>query len=150
MERHLHLRSLVRYRPSGRSSHFERFGDDFYAGSPAITEHHFRLGRALYIATRPDDSCIAALMSRLQTQLELTVPLQVPKDVEVAQRQNAQIVYTFLLNHSSTAQRITLPQPMCDMLTQQSHEQDILLQATDCAILHPLPQNTIQNEEHLL
>ena len=126
------------------------FGDDFYAGSPAITEHHFGLGRALYVATRPDDACISALMSRLQLQLELTAPLQAPKDVEVVQRQNAQTVYTFILNHSSTAQRITLPQPMCDVLTQQSHEQDILLQATDCAILQPLPQNTIRNEESLL
>jgi beta-galactosidase len=123
------------------------FGDDFYAGSPAITENHLGLGSAFYIATRPEDACITALMSKIQTQLGLIAPLQVPQGVEVIQRQHAQTVYTFILNHSSIAQRIALPQPMCDVLTQQSHEQDIVLQATGCAILRPLPQNTIQNEE---
>lgn len=123
------------------------FGDDFYAGSPAITEHRFGLGRALYIATRPDSDCLDALLQRLQTQLEITVPLQAPKDVEVIQRQDAHTTYTFILNHSSTAQRIPLPQPMCDVLTQQSHEQDILLAATGCAILRPLHQHTILHEE---
>jgi beta-galactosidase len=30
------------------------FEDDFYAGYPAITEHRFGRGRALYVATRPE------------------------------------------------------------------------------------------------
>ena len=29
------------------------YGEDFYAGRPAITEHRLGAGRALYVATRP-------------------------------------------------------------------------------------------------
>jgi beta-galactosidase len=115
------------------------FGDDFYAGSPAITEHSFGQGRALYIATRPDAACLDALLRRLQTQLELPLPLQVPENVEVIQRQGTTYAtYTFVLNHSSSAQRITLPQPFYDVLTQQIHKQDVLLAGRGCAILRPL------------
>jgi beta-galactosidase len=127
------------------------FGDDFYAGNPAITEHEFGLGRALYIATRPDTACLDALLKRLEMQLQLTASLEVPEEVEVIQRQDAHTVYTFILNHSSTTQQITLPDPMCNVLTQEVHEHTLELEATDCAILRPLPHNPLQDEEsHLL
>ena len=105
------------------------------------------MGLALYIATRPDAACLSALLGRLQTQLKLTEPLQVPENVEVIQRQDKHTIYTFILNHSSTTQQIALPQSMCNVLTQQSHEHDIVLAARDCAILRPLPIHTILNEE---
>jgi beta-galactosidase len=114
------------------------FGEDFYAGSPAITEHHFGLGRALYIATRPDAACLKALLQRLTSQLQMTTSLTVPEDIEVIERQDARITYTFILNHSVVAQRIALPQPFCNVLTQEIHEQDVLLPCGDCVILRPL------------
>jgi beta-galactosidase len=116
------------------------FGQDFYAGSPAITEHQFGQGRAFYVATRPEAVCLGALMELLRTQLGLAVPFQAPEGVEVIQRQRSHTTYTFVLNHSDSAQRIALPQAMCDVLTQQTYEQDILLGAKDVVILCPLGQ----------
>jgi beta-galactosidase len=114
------------------------FGEDFYAGHPAITEHRLGEGRALYIATRPDVACVDALLGLLQKQLEISAPLQAPAGVEVTQRHNEHTSYTFLLNHQPSVQYVTLSQPMRDALTQQVYEQDVLLQALDIKILTPL------------
>lgn len=113
------------------------FGEDFYAGCPAITEHAFGKGRALYVATRPDAAYLDALLGRLEEQLALSPALHVPEGVEVTQRQGERETYTFLLNHLRTPQDITLAQPMRDMLTQQLYEQEIRLPALGVVILIP-------------
>ena len=41
------------------------YEEDFYAGRPAITEHRYGQGRALYVATRPAQPLIAAVIERL-------------------------------------------------------------------------------------
>ncbi len=115
------------------------FGDDFYAGEPAITENHYGQGKAFYIATRPEAAGVEALIRLLQAQLKLVVPLESPEGVEVIQRQSEQASYIFVLNHQTSPQRIPLPQPMCDILTQTVYEQDVLLPALGIVILIPLP-----------
>ncbi len=114
------------------------FGTDFYAGSPAITEHAFGAGHALYIATRPDAACLDALIDRLQKQLGIMPALYAPEGVEVTQRQGAQETYTFLLNHLPTAQHVALDQPMRDVLTQQTYGQEVRLPAWGVVLLIPV------------
>src|SRR5436305_14375740 len=41
------------------------YGDDFYAGRPAITENRFGKGRAIYVATRPEPAPVSALIGTL-------------------------------------------------------------------------------------
>jgi beta-galactosidase len=116
------------------------FGEDFYAGRPAITENEFGEGRAFYIATRPEAACLDNLLALLEMQLGLSAPLEVPNGVEVIQRQSEQASYIFLLNHQQHAQMVTLPQPMRDVLTQQIYEQNVLLPAVGVVILIPLTE----------
>ncbi|GHO88462.1 beta-galactosidase [Dictyobacter formicarum] len=115
------------------------FGQDFYAGRPAITEYHYGLGQAFYVATRPDAAGVDALMKMLQSRLGLTAPLQVPRGVEVTRREGKMVAY-FLLNHLQEAQCITLSEPMRDVLTQYIYEQVIQLPALGVAILIPVYQ----------
>jgi beta-galactosidase len=118
------------------------FGEDFYAGRPAITEHTFGSGRAFYVATRPDAACLDALISLLCRELidqtSMQHALLVPEGIEVTQRQGDGIVYTFLLNHLNTEQDVTLFQPMRDVLTDQVYEQEMQLPALGVAILIPV------------
>jgi beta-galactosidase len=115
------------------------FGEDFYAGRPAITEHSFGSGRAFYVATRPDAACLDALINLVSKDLANLASAQhtllAPEGVEVTQRQGDGAVYTFLLNHLNTEQDVTLFQPMRDVLTQQVYEQEMRLPALGVAIL---------------
>ncbi|HEY0756010.1 MAG TPA: Beta-galactosidase C-terminal domain [Ktedonobacteraceae bacterium] len=113
------------------------FGENFYAGYPALTEHAFGEGRAFYVATRLDEVGLDALLGMLQQQLALKPALFAPQGVEVTQRQGAQKAYTFVLNHLRVAQHVPLAQPMCDLLTQQVYEQEVRLPALGVVILVP-------------
>lgn len=114
------------------------FGEDFYAGQPAITEHAFGAGRALYVATLPDAAGLDALLGRLLEQRGIHPPLSAPQGVEVTQRQGEQATYTFVLNHLRSEQRVTLPQPMRDVLTQRACEQEVILPALGVVLLLPM------------
>jgi beta-galactosidase len=114
------------------------FGEDFYAGRPAITEHFFGEGRALYVATRPDAACLDALFCMLQDQLEIAPSLLAPEGVEVTQRQGEQETYIFLLNHLHLVQHVTITQPMRNVLIQQIYEHEVRLPALGVVILVPV------------
>jgi beta-galactosidase len=111
------------------------YAEDFYAGRPAITEHRFGQGRALYVATRPDQALLAALVGRLLDDLGLPAPLDAPPGVEITRRAGAGRDYIFVLNYNQQAARVPLPRPMRDLLTGQTHEQTLLLPPLDVAIL---------------
>jgi beta-galactosidase len=112
-----------------------RFGEDFYAGAPAITEHHFGLGRAYYVATRPEPALLSQLMGGLLADLEITAPLAVPTGVEVSKRCAGSREFVFVLNHQIEEQVIALPEPMHDQLTGQFHEHQIRLAGRGVALL---------------
>lgn len=107
------------------------FGNDFYAGRPAVTENRFGTGRALYVATQPDDALIAVLTTMLLDELGLKGPLEVPTGVEVTQRG----AYTFVLNHEATPARIALPRPMRDVLRDTTLSELLELPGREVAIL---------------
>ena len=113
------------------------YGDDFYAGRPAITEHRFGQGRALYVATRPDPTLLAALVGRLLDDLNVQAPLTAPAGVEITRREGEDRSYIFALNHNQQPARITLPRPMRDLLTGHTHDQQLLLPPREVAILSP-------------
>jgi beta-galactosidase len=90
---------------------------DFYAGRPAITEHRFGRGRAIYVATRPQQTLINSLVGGLLADLGVVAPLEAPDGVEVTRREGEGRSYTFVLNHNSAPVEVPLPEPMHDMIT---------------------------------
>jgi beta-galactosidase len=111
------------------------FGDDFYAGFPAATEHHLGQGRAFYIATRPDEQFLDALVELWCSDLALAGPFPPHEAVEIIQRQHPRRSFTFLLNHASTPVDLQLPRPMYELLSATTVEQQIHLPAKGVAIL---------------
>jgi beta-galactosidase len=115
------------------------FEDDFYAGRPAITEHRFGRGRALYVATCPEPALIANLMGMLLDDLGIAPPLEAPQGVEVTRREavghERSGGYTFVLNHNTVAAHVSLPAPMRDILTGKTHEHSLMLPPLEVAIL---------------
>jgi beta-galactosidase len=116
------------------------YGSDFYAGRPAITEHPFGQGRALYIATRPDYSLQAALVKQLLAELSISAPLVAPAGVEVTQRVGTEGAYTFLLNHTGQSVKVSLPHAMQEILTRTLLQDALELPPTGVAILRDARQ----------
>jgi beta-galactosidase len=112
-----------------------RFGEDFYAEAPAITEHRFGRGRAYYLATRPEPALLHQIVALLLADLGITAPLAVPDGVEVSKRCAGSQEFIFVLNHHMREQFIALPEPMQDLLSGQIHEQQISLAGRGVALL---------------
>ncbi len=111
------------------------FEEDFYAGQPAITQHRFGEGRAIYVATRPTPELVANVVGMALDDLGIASPLEAPEGVEVSRREAEGRGYTFVLNHNTFEAHVSLPSPMRDLLTGKTHEGVLALPAHEVAIL---------------
>lgn len=111
------------------------FGEDFYAGQPAITEHLVGAGRAYYVATRLEPALLRQLMGGVAEAAGVRSPLDAPDGVEVVQRRGAGQTFTFVLNHNADTQTVPLSEPMRDLLAGASHNGEIALPGRGVAIL---------------
>ena len=113
------------------------YGDDFYAGLPAITEHRLGRGRAIYVATRPEPALVAGLVGALLDDLGISAPLQAPQGVEVTRREGDGRSYLFVLNHNAHPVQVPLPMSMYDLLTRETRTAVLDLPAKGVAVLVP-------------
>ena len=76
------------------------YGQDFYAGRPALTENQFGQGRAYYVAARLDSNFQDDFTGALARQLNLPTPLdgKLPEGVSVQVRSDGAHEYVFLMN----------------------------------------------------
>jgi len=112
------------------------YGEDFYAGRPAVTEHRFGAGRALYVATRPEPAFLNRLVGALLDAAGIAGPLEAPEGVEVTRRVGEDgRAYTFALNHGTAEAQVPLLAPMRDLLTGATHGDSLTLPPRGVAIL---------------
>ena len=76
------------------------YGADYYAGSPAVTEHHYGQGRAIHVATDPADEFLAELVRHQARAAGIAPAAQADPGVEAVVRANGRSEYLFLLNHT--------------------------------------------------
>jgi beta-galactosidase len=107
------------------------FGDDFYAGSPAVTRH----GNAYYIATDPSDAFLDVFLASILRQHGITAPLDAPVGVEVAVRERDGRRILFVLNHTDHEREVVLHDGCEDLLSGARVEGRIRLAPRDVRIL---------------
>ena len=108
---------------------------DYLAGQPAVTEHAFGAGRALYIGAHLDDTGIAALVDRVARQAGLsTIPRQAIPGVEVSTRRSAEREIVFLMNHADQPRTVHV-QGGTDVSTGLSLSGEVTLPPRDLRIL---------------
>ncbi len=88
---------------------YATYGDDFYAGTPAVTENHFGDGWAYYLASDPEESFLDTFYKRLLAAYAITPLLTTPPGVEVTLRQTERQDLLFILNHNPAEATIGLP-----------------------------------------
>jgi beta-galactosidase len=112
------------------------FAEDFYAGSPAITENTYGKGRGLYVATHLNADLLDRFVGRLADDLGIAAPMDVPAGVELTQRRSPTgTTVTFMLNHGQAEIEVALPSPMRDLLSDATVSNPVVLPPRGVAIL---------------
>lgn len=121
------------------------FGEDFYAGEPALTVNSFGLGKAYYLATELKPEGLREVLKAIAEGAGVMPPFgcSVPEGVEVMKRcvepgagslEPGEIFY--VLNHNAKEATVPLPKgKFVDLLTDRSEEKEVVLGAKGVAIL---------------
>ncbi len=86
------------------------YGQDFYAGMPALTCNDFGMGQAYYIAARTEQAFLDGFYSRLADDLGIAraVPGPLPEGVTVQVRTDGACDYLFAMNFTPRAVTIDM------------------------------------------
>ena len=111
------------------------YGDDFYAGTPAVTVNGFGSGRAYYIATRPDMDFLEHFYTKALAEAGIEPLLaDLPVGVQVSSRTGSDAEYLFVQNFSGRPVQIDLP-PSADVLTGETVSGSVQLPVCGVRIL---------------
>lgn len=86
------------------------YGEDFYAGMPAVTENRLGKGRVIYLAARAEQKFLDLLYERLLRDAGVAPIADAPAGVVVKEREKDGKKYTFLLNFAGQDVRIAVPE----------------------------------------
>jgi len=79
------------------------YGDDFYAGMPALTVNRSGAGEAWYVATSPENRFLQGFLGNLCADKGIAPLLPPHEGIEVSRRVKDGRAYLFILNHNLTA-----------------------------------------------
>ncbi|WP_058308836.1 beta-galactosidase [Gracilibacillus massiliensis] len=113
------------------------YGNDFYAGRPALTVNQLGEGKAYYIASRNDHAFhqdfFVTLANDLQLKRALNGPL--PEGVSAQVRTDGKNEFVFLMNFSSQAKELNLDQSYQNILTNKQEAGKITIERFGVTIL---------------
>ncbi len=94
------------------------YGDDFYAGRPALTVNQYGQGEAYYIAARTVDHFISDLIERItnKANVKRTLSTTLPQHVTAHARVQGNDEFVFVQNYSSETKSIQLDDQSYDDL----------------------------------
>jgi len=111
-----------------------RFTEDWFADSPAITEHAHGQGRAFYVGTALDEDGLGWILERACRSAGVQ-GVELPRGVEAVSRSDGERRWSILLNYSGDAAEVALDAPGVDLLTGRAVTGSISLGPTDVAIV---------------
>jgi beta-galactosidase len=119
--------------PYAKTEVLARYSSEYYSGKPAFTRNRYGKGTAYYLGIIPEQQSCLSLMSWLIQEAKIQPRMTVPDGVEAAVRIKGDERYLFVLNHTESEKRISLPNAMTNLLTRVS-ESELYLPAYDIAI----------------
>jgi beta-galactosidase len=113
------------------------FGTGPDAGGAALTRHHLGAGTAWYLATRPDQAGLAAILDLVIDDAGLPAAPAVPAGVEVVRRATDTASWLFLINHRTD--QVTVAGRGHDLLTDRMYDGTVPLPPGGVAVLREQP-----------
>ncbi|MBC2901927.1 Beta-galactosidase C-terminal domain [Streptomyces cupreus] len=125
-------------------------GTHCYAGTPAVTRHHYGEGEAWYVATALDQPGVDRVIRRILDRHDLLGPYADLPDVETATRvapDGTRLL--FVLNHAVEAAQLTAPAAATDLLTGKRIEEHdpFTLDPLGVAVLRLQPMVTTRAQD---
>ena len=111
------------------------FGDDYYAGSPGLTENQYGNGKAYYVATQLEPQFYSDLMKNLCDMIRISAPIEVLEGVEVTVRNGNGVKYLFILNHNDYPASIILSDKYLNLISGIETESPIILNSKESIVL---------------
>ncbi len=112
------------------------YGEDFYAGRPALTVNRLGEGSAYYIATDPEMNFLRSFYTKLCDDAGVRPVLESPESVEVRRRSQRDGSFLFVLNHNPEPNAVQLPEGRyVDLLTGESRSGTVKLEGYGVLIL---------------
>jgi len=112
------------------------YGQDFYAGTPAVTVNAYGRGNAYYVATDPEQRFIDDFISVLLNEKGITAPFESQPGIEITQRFRENKIYTFLLNHNAYEAEVDIKDlKAVNLLTGEAAASQLRLEPKGVAIL---------------
>jgi len=112
------------------------YGEEFYAGWPVITENKHGKGFAYYIGTVPEVDFLEHFYRTVCADCGIFPALESPDGVEVRQRSQDDLTFTFILNHNDEVSFVDLGETEYrDLLTGQVHSGNVPLRGFAVRIL---------------
>ena len=121
--------------PTARTEVLARYTSDYYAGKPAFTRNQYGKGTTFYLGIIPEPQACQSLMSWLLKEVGIQPLMDLPEGVEAAVRTKGAERFLFVLNHTDTEQRVSLPKTMFDLLSDAACGPELCLPAHEVAIL---------------
>lgn len=115
-----------------------RYGQDFYAGEPAVTVNKFGAGRAYYLATSIEDEALKLLLKKVCDEASIAALLpDAPAGVEAMRRVSpGGETLLYVLNHNAREVPVALPPGrFSDLISGQTLETQATLPAYGVWIL---------------
>jgi beta-galactosidase len=88
-----------------------------YPGDAAITMNSFGKGKAVYVGADLDPMSLGRVLATLVATTGSKSTVEVPQGVELTTRKSGSAQWIYVLNHTATAQTITLPGRFKNVLT---------------------------------
>ena len=103
------------------------YQEDFYAGTPVITENDFGKGKAYYVGTRSSQEFYRNFMRDCMAEKEIQPVLEAPEGIEATERFKDGRGILFVLNHNDHEAAFALKEPRKDLLTGETYENGAIL-----------------------
>lgn len=110
------------------------YGEDFYAGTPAVTLNQYGQGYACYMGARMEEKGMEQLYRMLCTRAGISFHT-VPEGVEYHIRRGERDIYEFFLNYSDREQRIAGVKTGVNLLSGEATEREFRLGSMDFAVI---------------
>ena len=109
--------------------------DDYYAGTPAITENRFGKGRAYFVGVCPEAGAVRVLMMRCLDAAGVKYMDTVAEGVEIRTCWRGETAVRFVINHTDEQKNLTIPFRGIELLTRRSISENITLNGREVMII---------------